>query len=76
MFGKIKSTFLEKKSYQPTPSGFYSFYDNYTGEIIGGVQKLSLEAEINKNFAIQTVISNQLGIINDCELYALQKEYL
>jgi hypothetical protein len=74
MFGKIKSTFLEKKSYQPTPSGFYSFYDNYTGEIIGGVQKLSLEAEINKNFAIQTVISNQLRIINDCELYALQKD--
>ena len=74
MFGKIKSTFLEKKSYQTTPSGFYSFYDNYTGEIIGGVQKLSLADEINKNFAIQTVISNQLRIINDCELYALQKD--
>ena len=65
---------LEKKSYQPTPNSFYSFYDNYTGEIIGGVQKLSLEAEINKNFAIQTVILNQLRIINDCELYALQKD--
>jgi hypothetical protein len=70
----LSHALLEKKSYQPTSNGFYSFYDNYTGEIIGGVNKLLLEAEINKNFAIQTVVSNQLGIINDCELYALQKD--
>jgi len=65
---------LETKSYQPSSNGFYSFYDNYTGEIIGGVQRLSLSAEIQKNFAIQTVISNQLGIINNCELQALQRD--
>jgi len=74
LFGKIKSTFLETKSYQPSSNGFYSFYDNYTGEIIGGVQRLSLSAEIQKNFAIQTVISNQLGIINNCELQALKRD--
>lgn len=65
---------LEKKSYQPTSSNYYSFYNNYTGEIIGGVRELSLENEINKNFAIQTVSSNQLRIINSCELYILQKD--
>lgn len=65
---------LEQKSYQPTSNSYYAFYDNYTGEIIGGVKKLSLDNEINRNFAIQTVISNQLGIINNCELKALQKD--
>jgi len=74
IFGKIKSTFLETKSYQPSSNAFYSFYDNYTGEIIGGVQRLELSAEIQKNFAIQTVISNQLGIINNCELQALKRD--
>ena len=65
---------LETKSYQPSSNGFYSFYDNYTGEIIGGVQRLELSAEIQKNFAIQTVISNQLGIINNSELQALKRD--
>lgn len=74
LFGKIKSTFLETKSYQQSSNVFYFFYDNYTGEIIGGVQRLSLSAEIQKNFAIQTVISNQLGIINNCELQALKRD--
>jgi len=65
---------LEQKSYQPTSRSYYTFYNNHTGEIIGGVKKLSLQDEINRNFAIQTVISNQLGIINNCELQALKKE--
>jgi hypothetical protein len=65
---------LETKSYHPSSNEFYSFYDNYTGEVIGGVQRLSLSAEIQKNFAIQTVISNQLGIINNCELQALKRD--
>lgn len=74
LYYMLSHALLEKKSYQPTSSSYYSFYNNYTGEIIGGVQKLSLSHEINKNFAIQTVISNQLRIINDCELYALQRD--
>ena len=69
----FNSFVLEQKSYQPTSRSYYAFYDNYTGEIIGSPQKLSLDYEINRNFAIQTVISNQLGIINNCELQALKK---
>lgn len=65
---------LEKKSYTPSSNGFYSFYDNYTGDIIGGVHKLSFDEEIRRNVAVQTVISNQLGIINNAELQILKKD--
>ncbi|NBP03389.1 MAG: phage portal protein, partial [Proteobacteria bacterium] len=55
-------------------NGFYSFYDSYTGEIIGGVHKLSFADEIRRSVPIQTVISNQLGVINSAELQILKTD--
>jgi len=67
---------LEKKSYAPTqyPNSFYSFYDTYTGEIIGDVQKLSFPEEIRRNSSINTAITKQLDIINEAPLYILKKD--
>lgn len=68
---------LEKKSHYNSSqhyNGFYSFYDSYTGETIGGVHKLFFADEIRRNVPIQTVISNQLGIINSAELQILKRD--
>lgn len=71
MFNKLA---LEKKSHTQNSGGFYAFYDNYTGDIIGGVRKLSLDGEIRRNVAVQTTISNQLGIISNAELQILKTD--
>ena len=74
MFNKhileTKSHYNSNQNY----NGFYSFYDHYTGETIGRVHKLSFAEQIRKNVPIQTIISNQLGIINSAELQILKRD--
>lgn len=68
---------LEKKSYynsSQSSNGFYTFYDNITGSLIGDVRKLSFADEIRKSVSVQTVVSNQLGLINSAELQMLKKD--
>jgi hypothetical protein len=67
---ETKSHYNSSQNY----NGFYSFYDHYTGETVGGVHKLSFAEQIRKNVPIQTIISNQLGIINDAELQILKRD--
>jgi hypothetical protein len=74
MFNKYA---LAKKSYYSSSQkydGFYGFYDNYTGQVVGDIYKLSFAEEIRKNTAILTVIENQLGIIKSAELEILKKD--
>lgn len=68
---------LEKKSYynsSQSSNGFYTFYDNITGSLIGDIRKLSFADEIRKSVSVQTVVSNQLGLINSAELQMLKKD--
>ena len=68
---------IEKKSYynsSQSSNGFYTFYDNITGSLIGDVRKLSFADEIRKSVSVQTVVSNQLGLINSAELQMLKKD--
>lgn len=68
---------LETKSYYNTSqssNGFYSFYDNITGSLIGDVRKLCFADEIRKSVSVQTVVLNQLGLINGAELQMLKKD--
>jgi hypothetical protein len=73
----FNSHILETKSHYNSSqnyNGFYSFYDHYTGETVGGVHKLSFAEQIRKNVPIQTIISNQLGIISSAELQILKRD--
>lgn len=71
MFNKLV---LETKSHTQHSGGFYTYYDHYTNDVIGGVCKLLFDEEIRRNVAVQTAISNQLGIINNADLQVLKTD--
>ena len=73
MFGN-KYTNIETKSYRSTSNGFYTYYDNITGSFIGEPHKISFAEEIRRSVPINTVISNQLGVISSAELQMLKKD--
>lgn len=65
---------IETKSYRSTSNGFYTYYDNITGSFIGEPHRISFAEEIRRSVPINTVISNQLGVISSAELQMLKKD--
>lgn len=65
---------LETKSHRSTSNGWYTYYDNITGSFIGEPNQISFAEEIKRSVAINTVILNQLGVINSADLQMLKKD--